>query len=502
MQPKQLAIGAAIAVALIATFFALRQKPADIKTLTPKTIAAIPDLERIEIIPAKQDTPDGKGSQADNGELGGDVPKVITLKHGAQGWRMAEPIDSGLNALFLSRLGQHFQTSIGTDDVTIDPAKAAEYGLSDVYKTHVKLYAKGQDKPAQELFIGKELTIPKTSARRTYIQVPGDERIYRLQASIGFLRQRNANDLRDKIILNLSPKAIKKLTLAHKGQAPIVLERQGQEDQWQHVQTSSPVRIDPQTVNFILGSLDSLALTEFSDTLKPEDVGMNDPIMTLTIEGDEEPIKTPLTLKIAKQVKEPDFISTYYVQRSDKPGIYPISNFNGGHLTPELNRLRYLHPRPIAKDTIRKVSFLDSDDTKKKVVLTFDGKDKWRMIAPVDSEQLDGVQLKALLDAISDLRIGRYANDGEDSGLDNPDAERVEVGLADGSVVALIIGDKLKDDENAYWGKFSDAPMPFVLTKYMIRQFKPALNTLLPPDKLKALGLSPTGQETQAPKQP
>lgn len=487
MQPKQLIIGTIIAVALVATYFALRKPTTDIKTLSPKSLAAMPTLERIEIIPAKLDTVDGKGTKANHDDLGGKVADKIVLTREGDTWSMTSPIKAELTSLFLNRMGKVFDQTLGTDDLLVDASRAADYGLSESLQTQVKFYLQGQDKPAQELFVGKELTIPNTSARRTYVKFPGEDRIYRLQADLGFLRQRDAQNIRSKIILELPQKAIKKLTIAHKGQPPIVLERVSK-DQWQQLESAEPMPIDTQTVDFILNSLSSLALTEFTDDLKPEEVGLLDPDVTLTIQGDA-PVEQPLILSIAKQVKEPDFTSVFYVKRSDRPGVYPISSFNGGHLTPDATRLRHLHPRPIDRDSMREIRFMDTTEGKKdKIVLKFID-EKWQMVEPVKSETIDGVQLKALIDTLSDMRIGRYAREGEATGLDNPDAERVEVITTQGNI-SLIIGDKLKDDENAYWGKFSDAPMPFLLTKYMIRQFKPALNTLLPPEKLKELGLS------------
>ena len=477
-QPQKLLIGAGVAAALIGAFFALRPKPVEVQALSPRSLKAMPTLARIEITTAKESKPDAMRS-----EDAGQPSPTITLARVQGTWRMVSPRDSELSELFLRDLVGAFDKDLGADDIPVSPTRAQEVGLSEDRKTVVRFILEGQEQPAQTLILGDAFTPPGTRARRTYVKYPEDDRIYRLQGDLSFLQRRYADELRSKVLVKLPPESIKKITLQHRGQAPITLERDA--ERWQHVQTDSPVRIDAQTVDFLINGLTSLSVTKLTDDLKPEEVGLDDPEVTLTVQGDS-PIEQPLTLRLSPKRVESEPEPIYYVQRADRPGVYPISRFSGGHLTPDMTRLRDLHPRPIDRDSITGVSFLDMEDGSRKVVLERDG-EQWRMTSPVKSDVVDSVQIRALLDYLSNMRIGRYARDGEANGLDEG-AQRVEITTTQGPV-ALLIGGPVQGEQDMVWGKFSDAPMPFVLTKYMMRQFKPALNTLLPPDKLKELGL-------------
>lgn len=480
MNNKPLIIGLIVGVGLIGAFFALKKPTKNLKALSPKTIQPLADFSRLEIIPSKQSTgADGMGKYAGELSFKGSVPDKIVLEKIQDGWFLTYPFKAPTSDIYNQRLREAFAQIRRSDDIAVPKTQRRHYALTPELRTEIKAFVgKDTSKPALHLFVGKELVVPQTKARRTFVQWPGDDNIYRLQAPLGFVRHRSPDAMRSRTLIRIKPTDISTLTFTHRGEAPITIKQTNQT--WSLVTPKIDMKLDQESIGFVLEALKKLTISDFENKLNTKTSGLNDPDMTLTIAGSGT-IKQPISLALKKVTKKPDFTSIYYIQLKGRQDIFSITALKGGHLTPTIDRLRNLYPRPIDEQTVTGITFLNRYK-QKKIVLEKKG-ENWTMTEPVQSDVVDTLQVGAMLKYLTNMRVGRYVMDAKDTGLDDS-AEKVEIRTTKGPV-HLLIGAKIPNEKDMYYGKFADVPTPFVLTKYMIRRFKPKLKDMLPPKKVK-----------------
>jgi hypothetical protein len=206
-------IAIVILLVLTGVWWLLRDEPVT-RVEAPYTVAAIDDLQRIEI-----------SHHADS-----DLPGRIVLHRQDGTWRLTAPVDSALAQGMSERVDRAFAGSIRTDDLRLDPAQAANYDLDAVSAVGVKLFGAG-DALRAELEVGKEISVPQTGARRTYIRPAGTERIYRAQAEFGNLLRTDLDDWRDRRIVTVGPESLQRLEIAH-GDGQVLTVHKGDEGQW------------------------------------------------------------------------------------------------------------------------------------------------------------------------------------------------------------------------------------------------------------------------------
>ncbi len=481
---KKLLIGVVAMLVLLAVFFATRKTATDADLLTAITLDAMPDLAKITIVMPK-DAP------ADAGE-------TITLERRGGEWWMIAPHESPMAEDAVRQLGDRFDRPVRADDLTFGEDQADALGVSDAKATRVSFTRAGQDKPALELLLGQSLTLPNTRAQRTYARLPGDPRIYRLQASLDVLTPDSVNALRSKTLLKLDEASITQLTLTHRDQAPMVLRREG--EAWVMAQPEPNMKLEEAALAALTASLRQLRVNELTDALKPQDAGLVPPEVTIEVKTADETI----TLELGSVIKraeanedapdgapeaEQDARASgevqYYVRRTDRGGAYPIALYTGQQLSPDLARLRHAIPRALEREKITGYRYEHPEQGT--IALTRLG-DAWQVSAsrvaahaqplPVTAP----VQLDALLGFVSQVRVGRYARPGEQTGLEQPDAstEAIVIEAQDGEV-KLYLGEPVPDAPDGRFGRFSETPHAFVVSKHMLKQLRPPIESLIPP---------------------
>lgn len=479
MNNKPLIVGLIVGVGLIGAFFALKKPTKDLKALSPKTIKPITDFSRIVIIPSKQSTgADGMGKYAGELSYKGSVPDKIVLEKIQGGWFLTHPFKAPTSDIYNQRLEEAFAQIRRSDDIAVPKTQLRHYALTPELRTEIKAFGKDTTKPALHLFVGKELVVPQTKARRTFVQWPGDDNIYRLQAPLGFVRHRSPDAMRSRTLVRIQPTDITTLTFSHRGKPPITIQQTNKK--WSLVTPKIDMKLDQESIGFVLEALKKLTISDFENKLTIKTAGLDDPDMTLTINGTGT-VKQPISLALKKVTRKPDFTSLYYIQLKGRQDVFSITALKGGHLTPTIDRLRNLYPRPIDEASVTGITFLNRDK-QKKIILEKKG-DNWTMVEPVQSDTVDTLQVESMLKYLTNMRVGRYITGAQNTGLDDK-AEKVEIRTTKGPV-HLLIGAKIPNEKDMYYGKFADVPTPFVLTKYMIRRFKPKLKDMLPPNKVK-----------------
>lgn len=455
---KKLIAAVAVLVALLGIYLAIRKDPQ--RTVRADyTAGPIEGLTRVEITPAAEAPPGAKNT-------GGEVPDRIVFARRGDAWWITEPVESPLRDGLAEQLDGLFTKEVRADDLRIPADRAAEYQLTDALATRVALFA--GDTKALELLVGKQITVERTRAQRTFVKPAGEDRIYRLQAGLGFLNQRDPKSARSKKILDLKSDDVDKITVTHAGQPPLTLSR-GEEGEWQL--EGDAMRVEQSAANALEGALRNLQAQAIVDDADPKALGLEPPQVTLTAGGQ--------TLHLGASEDQAKF----YARRADLPIVYELSRFKHQRLTPTRERLRDLTVRPLERDDIVAIDFAGEDAVR----LERDG-EVWKMTAPREVARVDPVQLTGTLDFISKIRASRYVEpDLAAQGLDAASKpERVVIHMKDGSEHVLLLGGKRDIDPEGKnyerWAKFADGDEVFVFSKYTQRRFSPKPDSFEPKD--------------------
>lgn len=341
---------------------------------------------------------------------------------GKDGWRITQP------------------TEMTADDYTVSDV-ADTVGLiqyvrllaSDAVSTDIT----GLDKPlwtvtladandvTRTLQVGRP--VPLSGGRRTYVQLPGDERIYVVDVDLAAKLSLELNDFRSKNLLGISAPNL--LALEVQGEENYKLVR-AERGRWNIVEpvVAPAAQIPPRD---LINALMGLRVSEFVDdapkSLSPYDLaeGKHRLMIRLWSEGDE-----PTTAAADTQPAEADLAIIFgrvtgdkvYVRLSNAPGVYLVEASLLKRLQPALADLRDKELLDFDQTQVQRVEILQMTSTPPGRIDLVRKADKWRMAEPFVAD----VNLQAvgnLLDVMKKVKAESWIDDPESAafvGMESP----------------------------------------------------------------------------------
>lgn len=261
-----------ILIVVMGIYFAITVEP-NTTVVAPWTIDAPDALKRVEIVPAE----------------GGETAIIVLEKRDGDWW-LTRPLEARASADTARKLNELFSQPIKTDDLPLDANDARAYLLDEPSAVRLSAYNKGADQPAVELLVGKEIMVPQTGVRRTYIKQPNATKIYRAQAALGDFVREPLSNLRTRSMVDLDAAQISALTVtelphadASDAQPPTKLKLVRDQGLW-HMKTPTPAELqaaaaqardlDQLKVDVLMQQIATVRAAGFADDKTPADVGL------------------------------------------------------------------------------------------------------------------------------------------------------------------------------------------------------------------------------------
>lgn len=313
-----------VLVVLVGVFALVRDEP-QTRVERTRIFENEEPLARIELVPAASS--------------GG--PELVVMEKREGRWWITRPVESPMEPAMASRFENQLFWGINVDDLPIEAAAAERYGLGEDEVVKVALFAEGDTSPRLRLQVGREMTVPQTGARRTFVRLDGEEQIYRAQIEVGDLVRTKLDDLRDREILTAERSDIARFEIAPRDGTAYTLSRGEEEGSWR-IEEPAGVEVALATgeVSRIVSALSRLTATGFADELSAAEAGLEPPFARVTVEADTE-----RHVLLVGRTEAGDGAgggggeATYFVKREDRPYIYRISPHAAERLTTSFEAL-------------------------------------------------------------------------------------------------------------------------------------------------------------------
>lgn len=463
-----------VGVGLIAVYVATEQEPKRMAALSERELPSMPDLTKIEIQTAAESTgPEGMGEYS--GPLlptQPPVPKIVLERRGSQWW-VTSPFEAPASKRYTDRIQSVFSQAHGTDKIPVEQGRLTEQGLSDALRTTVTFHREDPNSAPLTLHVGKEIVLPPMKIRRTFVQWPGDPKVYKLQATLGFLRHRNPLSMRSMVMASIKPEDVTRLRFEYPstpGKSPIEVQREG--DGWAFVEPTMSVKPDTGTLNFVLSALNPLSASGMlPDTTPTAFKPTADTVLKVTTKGAQE----PLVLHVRKVPQEIELKSWFEGTLDQREEVFQMTRQRGMQLTPDMGRLRDLRVNPFDPATITR--FVTPDRTRQHMLTFEKSEGTWRMTAPVQAPVSSSPVIDAMIHELATMKVGRYATDSERQRLgDAPQA--IQMSGPQGTHT-LLIGDLIEGSKEVFVSRYKDVEPMFVVTTYMMRSFLPKIQSVV-----------------------
>ncbi|HET6279450.1 MAG TPA: DUF4340 domain-containing protein [Polyangia bacterium] len=340
------------------------------------------------------------------------------------------------------------------DVVTDKKEKQAEFELDD--KAAVRLAVKKGDKVLADLLIGKSVGGGVVSRR------PDKDEIWMLKGMARHVVDKAAADWRDKSITTYNADDAESIDIKSKTAGRIVLKKgekkEGAEAEWKIVESTPKIdKMDKAIAGGLVQTMASWKANDFADAAKPEETGLTDPQLTVTVglKGGKSAV-----VLIGNKKGEEDF----YVKRGDAPQVFMVKKFNLDRINKRPVEFRDKTICDIAEADITEVAVTHGADS---YTLAKDAKDKtWKAAKPPKME-LDTSKTPNIVGGFKDLKAASFAEDSSTAvtGLGKPKAVVVAKGKA--STCALKIGNETSDKQN-YYVQSGVSPDVYLIGKWAI----------------------------------
>lgn len=271
---------------------------------------------------------------------------------------------------------------------------------------------------------------------KLYVMRRGDDEVVQVAGNLYDSLLKNEQDLRDKLVLDISPEEVTKLTYTVAGKT-VQLEKQpskaeGEPADWQLLQ---PAKLagDSKKIKNVLDTIDMLSATGFIDDATAADdpkYGFDQPQATVEVTQGDKPLPKLLFGKTRADG------ASIYVKRDGQPTIYEVRASVLEDLTTSPNRLRDLLAVDIDRTLIDRIELRQKNGDL--VVLQASGANEWKLEKP-EPKDADSGRVASLLTTLDDLR-------GDELMAENvKDADLAKYGLDKPAVTATVtLSDKSK----------------------------------------------------------
>jgi hypothetical protein len=404
-----------------------------------------------------------RGDDVTRVEVKADGPALVLARQGEQ-WQIEQPLRARADKDQVKQLVQ------GLLDARVERVVATEAG-------DVKPF--GLDKPKLEVTLtdkgGKQRSVQvgdKHPAQQysLYARLADDPRVFMLPSyTIDSLKNKHADDLRDKTVLAVTPDKTKRIAITKGGQT-LVAERQGK-DAWELTQ---PLRApaDKDEISFTLNQAKDLRVEKFfpEQPTDPEKYGLKPPEVQVTITGEDG---KDATLLLGKPVPGQQ---TVYAMRGGDPALLSVRKTAAQDLGKGVEQIRDKTLLSFKRDDMQRLAITSPAGA---LDLTRDGAD-WKVTKPFQGKAKKE-KLDTLLFTLESVKGTRFVEDKPQDlaryGLDAPQA-KVSVWLkGESTPKELAIGKQSPD--KTYFAKSTSQDAVFTVPEYTVSDLK------LKPEELK-----------------
>lgn len=436
---KPTLIAAALLLALLGLFFLLQDSSEKAPVAPDYKIASAAALDKIKI----------------EGE-----PEILLVKKDGA-WRLSQPLDYPVASSIAEDLDKAFAKGIGMD-LSLGKADPMKYQLGPE-APKVTLYE--GDKELASFRVGKDVSVKKTFAKRSFVQPAGQDNIYRAQAGLRELLVRDLGAWREKRVLDFKPEEVTRLEMSYSGKV-VTLERQAAEGDKEEGWTSSEgYAVEPEAVRGFLSSMGKLRVESFApQDMTPEAAGLDQPVASYTVSlGD----KGARTLLIGAPKGE-----DRYVQIKGEAWIYKINASTQTALSKRMGHFRPKQVLALDKGQVQRVVVMP-EDMEGPLTLTREA-DKWVVTAPEREEGVDQDIVIALLrtvDGMEAMRMAEKEITAEQAGLTPGVGRPVVLTLDNGATTTVLLGKEAAADKSVY-ARVEDGDI-FVLAGFKAQKLNP-----------------------------
>jgi hypothetical protein len=236
----------------------------------PKVSLADEDIKKIDKVELNKPA----------GGDGGAAETIVLVKKGDEAWALEQPIKAVATASNVTSLLDNLKRLEVSEQIDSTTASYPKFGLTDEKALHATFY-KGADK-ALELYFGEN------GSRGQMTRLPGKDGVYAVKGYSSFLYTRDAKGWRDKTIFKFEDKDAEKVTVENE-HGLFTFDKNGEDWSAKLKAAKAPQAkdlkdFDKTKLESLLRAYKTLNAVDFGDDKKTEDVGLAEPIATLTIE--------------------------------------------------------------------------------------------------------------------------------------------------------------------------------------------------------------------------
>lgn len=323
-----------------------------------------------------------------------------------------------------------------SDLVTEQKAKHAEFEVDD--KAGIRLVVKKQGgQPLADLVIGK------TTGPGTMVRLTGKDQIWQASGLSRYVVDKTAADWRDKSITTFAVADAEQLEVKARDGSKVVAKKTDQkennEDKWEVLEASPKVdKLDNSVPSGIVSALAVWKANDFADNAKPEEAGLDNPALTITValKGGKK-----ATVLLGNKKAEDEI----YAKSADAPQIFVVKKYNTDRVNKRPIDFRDKTLCDLVEGAVAEIAVTNGANS---YTLVKSGND-WKATKPAKLD-IDQTKVTPIAGAFKEWKASGFAEDPSPkaTGLAKPKATIVVKGKDKAGTCAIKVGDETKDKLN------------------------------------------------------
>ena len=206
--------------------------------------------------------------------VGDEKPTEIVLAKSGEDWTVEKPVAAKANQSNIKSLLENLDKLKGKEVISESKDSFVEWGVDDKNAIHA-VFSAG-DKAKLDIYFGKD------GSRGQMTRVAGKDTVFAVKGYSKYLYERKASDWRDKTILKIDEKTATQVSLTNET-GEFEFKKDG--DTWSGKLTGRDIKeCESNKVDDLLRAYTGRNAVDFADGKTASDVGLLEPIATLTIQ--------------------------------------------------------------------------------------------------------------------------------------------------------------------------------------------------------------------------
>jgi hypothetical protein len=306
-----------------------------------------------------------------------------------------------------------------------------------------------------------DMRIGKTTNQMTMVRLEGKDEVWSASGFFKYQFDKDTAGWRDRSITAFDEKDAERLQITSKSGSKIVLSKPAPRDagpapEWQVVESS--VKVEPFDKTVASGVANQLATwksTDFADSAKPEETGLDSPELTVTVglKGGKQQ-----TVLVGKKKGDED----YYVKSAASPQVFLVKKYALERLNKRPIDFREKTMCNLKSDELTEVAVVHD---KNSFTLAKQGSN-WKATKPANFTA-DDAKVSSITGAFADWKGQGFADDNSTkaTGLAKPSATIAAKSSVKGHGCLLKVGNETSD-KGSYYVQVDSQPDIFTVQKW------------------------------------